>query len=64
MPALASLEELREVDQRARAFREAYPEAFGELSAFLRQYRKVGYKNIVKLLLMESTPEKLKGETG
>jgi hypothetical protein len=64
MPALASLEELREVDKGARAFREAYPEAFRELSAFLRRYRRVGYKNIVKLLLEESTPEKLKRETG
>ena len=28
----------------------------------LRTWRKVGYKNICKLLLGEATPEKLKGE--
>ncbi len=62
MPALASLEELKEVDELARAFRGAHPEAFRELSAFIKKYRKVGYKNIVKLLLEEATPEKLKGD--
>ena len=62
MPAIASLEELREVDTRARAFRDAFPEAYRSLSDMLKAYRKVGYKNIVKLLLEEATPERLKGE--
>ena len=39
-----------------------WPEAYDAFAALLRKYRKVGYKNICKLLLGESTPEKLKGE--
>ena len=49
---LASLEELK-----ARE-----PGAYDAFAALLRKHRKVGYKNICKLLLGESTPEKLKGE--
>ena len=44
-------------------YRSLYPEAYAELAGLFRAYRKVGYKNICKLLLGESTPEKLKGET-
>ena len=62
MPALASLEELRSVEGTFRAVKEKFPEAYGELSALFKKYRSVGYKNIVKLMLGETTPEKLKGE--
>ena len=64
MPALASLEELREVDARVKAFEADHPEAYRIMSEILKKYRKIGYKNIIKLLLNESTPEKLKGEAG
>ncbi len=62
MPALASIEELREVDTTVKAFADNHPEAYREISEILKKHRKVGYKNIVKLLLNESTPEKLKGQ--
>jgi hypothetical protein len=62
MAALASIEELKEVQARLDVLRERFPEAHQELSALLKAYRKVGFKNICKLLLGESTPEKLKGE--
>lgn len=62
MPALASLEELREVNSRVREFETNFPEAYGSIAGILKSFRKIGYKNIVKLLLNESTPEKLKGE--
>ena len=49
---LASLEQLKG----------QFPEAYGAFGDLLKKYRKVGYKNICKLLLGETTPEKLKGE--
>lgn len=62
MPALASLEELKEVDAKVKEFQAGFPDAHRAISEILRKYRKIGYKNIIKLLLDESTPEKLKGE--
>ena len=62
MPALASLEELKDVFARLEELKAKHPEAYDAFAGLLRKYRKVGYKNICKLLLGESTPEKLKGE--
>ena len=62
MPALAPLEELKDVLARLEELKTRHPEAYDAFAALLRTYRKVGYKNICKLLLGESTPEKLKGE--
>jgi hypothetical protein len=62
MPAVASLEELKEVDAGVKAYQAAFPEAYQALADLLKKYRKIGYKNVAKLLLNESTPEKLKGE--
>jgi len=64
MPALASIDDLREVLARLEALKEQHPEAYSRFADILRTWRKVGYKNICKLLLGESTPEKLKGEAG
>jgi hypothetical protein len=63
MPAVAPIEELRKVDARVKEFQAAFPEAYQALADLMREHRKVGYKNIAKLLLNEATPEKLKGET-
>jgi hypothetical protein len=62
MPAVAPIEELREVDARVKEFQVQFAEAYQALAELLRKYRRVGYKNIAKLLLGEATPEKLKGE--
>ena len=62
MAALASLEDLKEVLARLEELRAAHPDAYQAFAGILRNYRKVGYKNICKLLLGEATPEKLKGE--
>jgi hypothetical protein len=62
MAAIASLEDLKEVLARLEKLKDGFPEAYEEFSQLFRAYRKVGYKNICKLLLGESTPEKLKGE--
>jgi len=62
MPAVASIEDLRELDARVKEFQAGYPEAYRALADLLKKYRRIGYKNIAKLLLNEATPEKLKGE--
>jgi len=62
MPALASLEDLKDVLAGLDELKAAHPDAYEALAGVLRKYRKVGYKNICKLLLGEATPEKLKGE--
>jgi hypothetical protein len=61
MAAVASLEELQEVLASLERLKDRFPEAYAEMGNLIRAYRKVGYKNICKLLLGESTPEKLKG---
>jgi hypothetical protein len=61
MPAVASLEDLKSVDTDLAALKARHPEAYNELSALFRTHRRVGYKNICKLMLGEATPEKLKG---
>ena len=62
MPALASLDDLKEVVVRLEELKSSHAEAYEAFAAVLKKYRKVGYKNICKLLLGETTPEKLKGE--
>ncbi len=62
MAALASLDDLREVSARLEALKGQHPEAYDAFAGILTAYRRVGFKNICKLLLGESTPEKLKGE--
>jgi len=62
MPALASLDDLREVLSRLEKLKADQPQAYEQFADILRSYRRVGYKNICKLLLGEATPEKLKGE--
>ena len=61
MPAMATIEELREVERSVLDFESRFPEAYVEMSRIIKTYRKIGYKNITKLLLHEATPEKLKG---
>ena len=62
MAALASLEDLREVLVCLEKLKTEQPVAYDQFSDILRTWRKVGYKNICKLLLGEATPEKLKGQ--
>jgi hypothetical protein len=62
MPALASLDDLKQVLARLEQLKTEHPEAYTAFADLLKAHRKVGYKNICKLLLGESTPEKLKGE--
>ena len=61
MPAVASLEELKGVTHDLEALRDEHAEAYQQLVAVFRRHRKIGYKNICKLMMGEATPEKLKG---
>jgi len=57
MPAIASLEDLKAAQQDLLAARD-----LAELQAAFKKWRRIGWKNIVKLWLQERTPEQLKGE--
>ena len=61
MPAVATLEELKAVEEQLRQLKASQPEAYGQLVELFRRHRKVGYKNICKMMMEEATPEKLKG---
>jgi hypothetical protein len=62
MAAIASLEDLKRVLAHLEELKQAHPEAYAAFADLLRKDRTVGFKNICKLLLGETTPEKLKGE--
>jgi hypothetical protein len=56
MPAIASLEDLKAAQQDLLAAKD-----LDELKAVFKKWRRVGWKNVVKLWLGERTPEQLKG---
>ncbi len=62
MAAVAPLEDLKAALGSLEALKSRHPEAYAEIESILRAHRKVGYRNICRLLLGEATPEKLKGE--
>lgn len=57
MPAIASLEDLRQAE---KDLREA--QSLEELKAAFRKWRRIGWKNLCRLWLEERTPEQLKRE--
>ncbi|MBN1523618.1 MAG: hypothetical protein JW904_03975 [Spirochaetales bacterium] len=61
MPAIATLEELKAVEFDLQQIQESSPQEYAAFAALLKKHRKIGYKNICKMLLGEATPEKLKG---
>jgi hypothetical protein len=61
MPAVASLEELKTVEEQLAQLKARHPEAYTDVVELFRRYRKVGYKNICKMMMGEATAEKLKG---
>jgi hypothetical protein len=61
MPAIATLEDLKAVETALKKLKEEHPEAYERFSQFFRTNRAIGYKNIIKLMIGEATPEKLKG---
>ena len=61
MPAAASIEELKAVDEQLKVLKGEHPEVYAHFVELFRKNRKIGYKNICKMMLEEATPEKLKG---
>ena len=59
MPAIARLEDLRNAQKDLLEVKD-----IEELKRVFKKWRRIGWKNICKLWLEESTPEKLKGESG
>lgn len=59
MPAIASLEDLKAARQDLLAAKDLV-----DLKAAFKKWRRIGWKNVCKLLLEERTPEQLKGEGG
>jgi hypothetical protein len=61
MPAVASLEELKAVEEHLKELQSLHPEGYSAVVELFRRHRKVGYKNICKMMMGEATAEKLKG---
>ena len=59
MPAIAPIEDLRGAQKELLAAKD-----LEELKQVFKKWRRIGWKNICRLWLKESTPEKLKGEDG
>jgi len=56
MPAIASLEDLKAAQKDLLQAKD-----LDELKAAFKKWRKIGWRNVVKLWLGERTPEQLKG---
>ena len=61
MPAQADLKDLEAVQLQLELLKADSPEFFLKFKELLKKNRQVGYKNICKLILEETTPRKLKG---
>ncbi len=59
MPAIAPIEDLRAAQKDLLEAKN-----LEDLKAAFKKWRRIGWKNICKLWLEESNPEKLKGEDG
>lgn len=61
MSAVASIEELRQVKNELESLKMKDEEIYEDFVELFKRNRSVGYKNICKLLMEETTPEELKG---
>lgn len=62
MPATATLEELQRVQHELNALKMKNPDIYQNFSDLFKNNRIIGYKNIVKMLIDEADPEKLKAQ--
>ena len=60
MPAIATLEELKATYAQIQELRKKFPEACLAIAELLKRNRKIGYKNICRMITEEATPESLK----
>jgi formiminotetrahydrofolate cyclodeaminase len=61
MSAVASLEDLKQVKKELESLKMKDEEIYEDFVELFKRNRSVGYKNICKMLMGESTPEELKG---
>ncbi len=59
MPAVASIEDLREAKKDLDIFQKAEPEGYALMVQILENHKMIGYKNIAKMA-RGATPEELK----
>ena len=62
MPAIASIEDLRRLDDEIKAVKHEHPEACKKIIDMIKKNRKLGYKNFCKLFTAERSPEALKSD--
>jgi beta-xylosidase len=62
MTATATLEELQRVRDELNALKMKNPDIYQNFSDLFKNNRIIGYKNIVKMLIGEADPEKLKAQ--
>ena len=60
MPATASYDDLKNASNEIESLKMKYPDAFKEFTDLINKRRRIGYKNLCKMI-MGSTPEELKG---
>jgi hypothetical protein len=60
MPAEAPLEELKRVQNELESLKMKDEEIYDDFVELFKRNRSVGYKNICKMLMGETTPEELK----
>ena len=60
MPAYADYDDLKNVSDEIESLKMKYPDAFKEFIDLIKKSRRIGYRNICKMLL-GATPEELKG---
>lgn len=61
MPAIAALEDLSSAQAALAEMETRHPQAYAEFVELFRRHRRIGYKNIARLMMKEASPEKLKG---
>jgi len=61
MPAEAPLEELERVRNELESLKMKNEEIYDDFVELFKRNRSVGYKNICKMLMEETTPRELKG---
>ena len=61
MPAVASLKDLEAVQLQLELLKADNEDFYLKFRDLIKKHRQVGYKNICKLILEETTPKKLKG---
>ncbi len=61
MSAVAELEDLKQVQKELQSLKMKDEEMYEDFMELFKRNRSVGYKNICKMLMEESTPAELKG---